>query len=133
MRTLGSKGMDPAGCNKDHSPLREIVGSNVDGEANVNGEAAVVEGFLPDEHLGDIPKARVRRASEGSQLTKGDGKRSSGELRCDKCGKGYKHSSCLTKHLSVFPGFSVCRLLASCPKLQSHAFFIPKAPSSNSV
>lgn len=46
-------------------------------------------------------KARARRASEGSHLSKGDGKRGSGELRCEKCGKGYKHSSCLTKHLSV--------------------------------
>ena len=46
-------------------------------------------------------KARSRRASEGAYLSKSDGKRASGELRCDKCGKGYKHSSCLTKHLSV--------------------------------
>ena len=46
-------------------------------------------------------KARSRRASEGAHLSKGDGKRASGELRCEKCGKGYKHSSCLTKHLSV--------------------------------
>lgn len=63
-------------------------------------------------------KARMRRASEGSRLAKadangtststsngtgnGNGKRTSGsELRCEKCGKGYKHSSCLTKHLSV--------------------------------
>ena len=29
--------------------------------------------------------------------------RSGSELRCDKCGKGYKHSSCLTKHLFVPP------------------------------
>lgn len=43
-------------------------------------------------------KARNRRASEGSFL-KGEGKRVASELRCDTCGKGYKHSSCLTKHL----------------------------------
>lgn len=47
-------------------------------------------------------KGRGRRASEGAHLIKGEGKRiSGGELRCDQCGKGYKHSSCLTKHLSV--------------------------------
>lgn len=47
-------------------------------------------------------KARIRRASEGSRLSKGESKRQSGsELRCETCGKGYKHSSCLTKHLSV--------------------------------
>ncbi|EUC32338.1 hypothetical protein COCCADRAFT_5938 [Bipolaris zeicola 26-R-13] len=44
-------------------------------------------------------KSRNRRASEGSRLSKGDVKRSGSELRCEKCGKGYKHSSCLTKHL----------------------------------
>lgn len=48
-------------------------------------------------------KARARRASEGAHLSKSEGKRASGELRCEKCGKGYKHSSCLTKHLSVCP------------------------------
>ena len=43
-------------------------------------------------------KNRNRRASEGSHLTKG-AKRVSSEVRCDTCGKGYKHSSCLTKHM----------------------------------
>lgn len=54
------------------------------------------------EHEKANAKSRIRRASEGSRLAKGEGKRTSGsELRCEKCGKGYKHSSCLTKHLSV--------------------------------
>lgn len=45
-------------------------------------------------------RARGRRASEGSHLTKNDHKRASGsDLKCEQCGKGYKHSSCLTKHL----------------------------------
>ncbi|EXJ81963.1 hypothetical protein A1O1_08030 [Capronia coronata CBS 617.96] len=44
-------------------------------------------------------KSRNRRASEGSYLTKGEGKKAGSDLRCDTCGKGYKHSSCLTKHL----------------------------------
>ncbi|TID24271.1 uncharacterized protein E2P81_ATG02574 [Venturia nashicola] len=45
-------------------------------------------------------KGRSRRASDGSQLRKGDSKRDKGgELKCETCGKGYKHSSCLTKHL----------------------------------
>lgn len=67
--------------------------------------SAVVDGppleSLPENEKGNN-KARVRRASEGAYLRKGEGKRvSGGELRCEKCGKGYKHSSCLTKHLSV--------------------------------
>ncbi|KAF2668388.1 hypothetical protein BT63DRAFT_274945 [Microthyrium microscopicum] len=45
-------------------------------------------------------KSRARRASDGSSLAKVDGKRQvHGELRCETCGKGYKHSSCLYKHL----------------------------------
>jgi len=45
-------------------------------------------------------KSRIRRASEGTRQAKVDGKRTSGsELKCEQCGKGYKHSSCLTKHL----------------------------------
>ncbi|KAL8863636.1 MAG: hypothetical protein Q9178_000319 [Gyalolechia marmorata] len=60
---------------------------------------AVADG-MPDGRAGDrASKARIRRASEGAYLSKSEGKRSSGELRCEKCGKGYKHSSCLTKHL----------------------------------
>lgn len=66
-------------------------------------EAAVTDGpplaSMPEHEKGNN-KARIRRASEGSRLSKGDPKRASGsELRCEKCGKGYKHSSCLTKHL----------------------------------
>ena len=52
-------------------------------------------------HKGLGPKQRNRRASEGAYLVKGEGKRVSSELRCDTCGKSYKHSSCLTKHLYV--------------------------------
>jgi hypothetical protein len=48
-------------------------------------------------------KNRNRRASEGSHLMKGEGKRSAPELRCDRCGKGYKHGSCLSKHMCVLP------------------------------
>ncbi|WEW60443.1 hypothetical protein PRK78_005929 [Emydomyces testavorans] len=43
---------------------------------------------------------RSRRASEGSHLMRGEGKQSLTELKCDRCGKGYKHSSCLTKHIA---------------------------------
>ena len=58
-----------------------------------------------DEAVGDgdgsdkPSKQRNRRASEGAYLSRREGKRVSGELKCDTCGKGYKHSSCLTKHM----------------------------------
>ncbi|KAE8322854.1 hypothetical protein BDV39DRAFT_183176 [Aspergillus sergii] len=44
-------------------------------------------------------KNRNRRASEGSHLIKSEGKRPMSDLRCDRCGKGYKHGSCLSKHM----------------------------------
>jgi len=78
------------------------------------------------EHEKGNSKSRIRRASEGSRLAKGDGKRTSGsELRCEKCGKGYKHSSCLTKHLSVVPCLSLSSHTLS--RLMTNALF-PKTP-----
>lgn len=64
--------------------------------------SAVVDGPATLNNEGSISKARARRASEGAYLSRSEGKRSSAELRCEKCGKGYKHSSCLTKHLLVY-------------------------------
>ncbi|KAI2639453.1 hypothetical protein GGS26DRAFT_586906 [Hypomontagnella submonticulosa] len=52
-----------------------------------------------DEGDAGLQKTRIRRASDGQPLTKEGKKSNRAELRCDKCGKGYKHSSCLTKHL----------------------------------
>jgi len=60
-----------------------------------------------DDELNDMSgderdqKARMRRASDGQPLVKEGRKSNRPELRCEKCGKGYKHSSCLTKHLFV--------------------------------
>ncbi|KAH8716128.1 hypothetical protein HC256_004908 [Beauveria bassiana] len=52
-----------------------------------------------DDAEGSVDGSRARRASDGQPLTK-DGKKSNRvEIRCETCGKGYKHSSCLTKHL----------------------------------
>ncbi|KAF7587888.1 hypothetical protein BBP40_006624 [Aspergillus hancockii] len=44
----------------------------------------------------DNNKNRNRRASEGSHLVKGEGKRSMTELRCDRCGKGWEHDPAWT-------------------------------------
>ncbi|KAH7382352.1 hypothetical protein BKA66DRAFT_118431 [Pyrenochaeta sp. MPI-SDFR-AT-0127] len=75
--------------------------------SNYGAAAAKTEAVTDGPTLASMPehektnsKSRIRRASEGSRLGKGDSKRASGsELKCEKCGKGYKHSSCLTKHL----------------------------------
>ena len=63
-------------------------------------EDNAIDDVVPAEK-GMGSKSRNRRASEGSYLAKGEGKRVTSELRCDTCGKNYKHSSCLTKHLYV--------------------------------
>lgn len=62
---------------------------------------------MDDDEEKDSKQARMRRASEGQHLTK-DGKKAN-DLKCEKCGKGYKHSSCLSKHLFV-PIFLSCML-----------------------
>ncbi|KAF7949038.1 hypothetical protein EAE96_008212 [Botrytis aclada] len=54
---------------------------------------------MEDEEDDEFTKNRMRRASEGSQLLKDGKKANANDLKCDKCGKGYKHSSCLSKHL----------------------------------
>lgn len=64
-------------------------------------------------------KGRGRRASEGAHLITGEGKRTNGaELRCNKCGKGYKHSSCLTKHLSVPTSSRASQMLSFCLQMR---------------
>jgi len=74
-----------------------------------NGGATLLNGSaIADGHALEVsrPAPRNRRASEGAGAL-GAGKigrmRSGSELKCDKCGKGYKHGSCLTKHLFVSP------------------------------
>ena len=70
---------------------RELEGSAIDDLQDMSG----------DEGSGKLSEARDRRASDGQPLTK-DGKKSSRiEVQCEKCGKSYKHGSCLTKHLLV--------------------------------
>ena len=75
-------------------------------------DSAIADDLLPTDYPIGVNNSKARRASEGSHLSKVEGKRSSGELRCEKCGKGYKHSSCLTKHLSVSSDPFVSQLLA---------------------
>lgn len=67
-------------------------------------DSAVVDGpslssMTDDGRSGS--KSRNRRASEGSRAQKERSKSTAGELKCETCGKGYKHGSCLTKHLLV--------------------------------
>lgn len=113
----GSRGLESSrygSSSGDIYPLGGLAGNNENAneEAMDDDESVAGDDFLPTENVSTGSKERARRVSEGSYLTKGEGKRSSGELRCEKCGKGYKHSSCLTKHLSVFSDPPVIQLFA---------------------
>ena len=116
LKSTGGRGLE---SNRDTSssggswPLGNGYGNDEHARRDaMQDDSAVADDFLTIEHVSNSSKIKARRASEGSYLTKGEGKRTSGELRCEKCGKGYKHSSCLTKHLSVFSGPFVSQLLA---------------------
>lgn len=105
--TGSNRAMDPMSVDNDgQAEDNNTVLMNIDNTAsstqscgNAVGGSAVSDGPQPSEHGNPGCKARIRRASEGAHTAKGESKRASGELRCEKCGKGYKHSSCLTKHL----------------------------------
>ena len=68
-------------------------------------ESALIDG-PPLASISEKPnsKNRMRRASDGSTLSSSKKKPGHGDLKCETCGKGYKHSSCLTKHLLVSQG-----------------------------
>ncbi|KAF2486555.1 hypothetical protein BDY17DRAFT_81357 [Neohortaea acidophila] len=62
-------------------------------------ESAVLDGpSLSSFQAVDRTKQRMRRASDGSRLSKKE-KAAGGDLKCEQCGKAYKHGSCLNKHL----------------------------------
>ncbi|RAH80315.1 hypothetical protein BO86DRAFT_401089 [Aspergillus japonicus CBS 114.51] len=76
--------------------------------------ATISENAAPDSSDPSDPAAkpvttknRNRRASEGAHLVKPEGKRSMAELRCERCGKGYKHGSCLSKHMCVSSPYAI--------------------------
>jgi len=68
--------------------------TSADRKSPSNSSEAVEDG----PPLGKVTKNRTRRTSELPKLSKERSKSIAGELRCDVCGKGYKHGSCLTKH-----------------------------------
>lgn len=68
-------------------------------------------GSAEDNETSD--KALLRRGSDGQPLAKEGRKFNRPEIHCQHCGKGYKHSSCLTKHLFVPLSSSIPTLLTT--------------------
>ncbi|CZS95753.1 hypothetical protein WAI453_001579 [Rhynchosporium graminicola] len=80
--------------------FRLSVNGKLDNGMTDLGESAIEDDQndeMDEDDGKDSKQARMRRASEGQHVTK-DGKKAN-DLKCEKCGKGYKHSSCLSKHL----------------------------------
>lgn len=73
--------------------------SAADGNAS---NSAVVDG-PPLSSFSEKSRMKMRRASDGTRLTRKE-KAATGDLKCDHCGKAYKHGSCLIKHLYVDVG-----------------------------
>lgn len=75
----------------------------IDGKLNQDSAIDDDSNGPSDEEGMTFQKLSARRASDGQPLGK-EGKKNRVEVKCDQCGKSYKHSSCLTKHLYVFYG-----------------------------
>lgn len=107
-RSTMSKGPSARAAAAASLPLHSSILSQqirmASGGKSSRGESAIEDDpadDIDDDEQTAFKQSRTRRASDGQQLMK-DGKKSSGgDLKCQKCGKGYKHSSCLTKHLFV--------------------------------
>lgn len=71
---------------------------SISNPSGLSSSSAVVDGPSLSSFQAVDKKLKMRRASDGTHLSKKD-KAASGELKCEHCGKAYKHGSCLTKHL----------------------------------
>ncbi|EPE10276.1 zinc c2h2 finger domain containing protein [Ophiostoma piceae UAMH 11346] len=77
------------------SPPASMPGRNF-----VTADGSAIEDELNDMSDGEIDPLNSAAGNSGAARRASDGRRGSRmELRCRKCGKSYKHSSCLNKHL----------------------------------
>ena len=82
-----------------HPPMPSSLPQHVNAPVRPGSDSAVVDGPSLSSFQGvDKSKNRARRASDGTHLSKKE-KAATGDLKCEHCGKAYKHGSCLNKHL----------------------------------
>lgn len=79
-------------------PAHKFLG--MDGKQEPSESAVDDQENMSPEDAEAAQQARARRASDGQPIKEGR-KFNRPEIHCQHCGKGYKHSSCLTKHLFV--------------------------------
>jgi len=83
------------------SPPNSLPQNGPFSKGSVPENSALVDGPSLSSMSDKVNKNRLRRASDGSTLSSSKKKGGNGDLKCETCGKAYKHSSCLTKHLLV--------------------------------
>ena len=81
-----------------HPPMPSSLPHHVTAPERPSSSAVIDGPPLSSFHGVDKTKERMRRASDGTSLTKKE-RAATGDLKCDQCGKAYKHGSCLQKHL----------------------------------
>lgn len=82
-------------------PANKFIGMEEGNQTSLENAVDEQENMSPEEAESSQQADRVRRASDGQPLVKEGRKFNRPEIHCDKCGKGYKHSSCLNKHMFV--------------------------------
>jgi len=83
-----------------HPPMPGSLPKGVSVPERLSGNSSAVVDGPPLSSYSDKSKLKTRRASDNVRLTKKE-KAATGDLKCEHCGKAYKHGSCLTKHLYV--------------------------------
>jgi len=83
------------------SPPNSLPQNGQFSKGSIRENSALVDGPSLSSMSDKVNKNRLRRASDGSTLSSSKKKGGNGDLKCETCGKAYKHSSCLTKHLLV--------------------------------
>lgn len=82
-----------------HPPMPASLPYPVTGPERPNSNDSVLADGPSLSSFPAVDKSKQkRRASDGTHLTKKE-KAATGDLKCEQCGKAYKHGSCLNKHL----------------------------------
>ena len=81
-----------------YPPMPNSLPQHVSAPEDASSSAVIDGPSLSSFQAIDKAKQRMRRASDGTRLTKKE-KAATGDLKCEHCGKAYKHGSCLNKHL----------------------------------
>lgn len=126
-RTSRSGGLrpEPSGLGGLPSPPASMPAQKLlNMERNLDASESAVDDqeAASNEESETSDKALLRRGSDGQPLAKEGRRFNRPEIHCQHCGKGYKHSSCLTKHLFVPLSSSFVPLPITIPQASAASF-----------